>query len=56
MQLYNIYYICIVKQIVAYKDYYKDFYDYYKDFYESLSQKEKAVRLKKEYYEQKNAL
>ena len=34
VQLYNIYYICIVKQIVAYKD-------YYKDFYESLSQKEK---------------
>lgn len=32
--MYNIIYICIVKQIIAYKD-------YFKDFYESLSQKEK---------------
>ena len=32
--MYNFFYICHVKQIVAYKD-------YFKDFYESLSQKEK---------------
>jgi len=50
VQLYNFYYICAVKRIVAYKD-------YYKDFYESLSQKEKDKgRIKNEYYEQKAAL
>ncbi len=32
--MYNFYYICLVKQIIAYKE-------YFKDFYESLSQKEK---------------
>ncbi len=34
MQVYNFHYICLVKQIIAYKE-------YFKDFYESLSQKEK---------------
>lgn len=34
VQLYNFYYICTVKQIVAYKEYYVNFYD-------SLSQKER---------------